>query len=90
MIRRIAQLRGMRPRILEVPVLSPRLSSYWLHLVTPVGASAQPFWVQPAGGEPDARSGDFDAAGDVGLVAAEGDGDDGHAVGEGRPSEASM
>jgi hypothetical protein len=23
----------------EVPVLTPRLSSYWLHLVTPVGAS---------------------------------------------------
>lgn len=39
MIRRIAKLRGKRPRILEVPVLSPRLSSYWLHLVTPVGAS---------------------------------------------------
>ena len=24
--------------IVEVPVLTPRLSSYWLHLVTPVGA----------------------------------------------------
>ena len=39
MIRRIAQLRGKRRLILEVPVLTPRLSSYWLHLVTPVGAS---------------------------------------------------
>jgi uncharacterized protein YbjT (DUF2867 family) len=39
MIRRIARIRGRRPLILEVPVLSPRLSSYWLHLVTPVGAS---------------------------------------------------
>ena len=31
-------LRGRRPRIVEVPVLTPRLSSYWLHLVTPVKA----------------------------------------------------
>ena len=38
MIRRIAAIRGRRPRIVEVPVLSPRLSSYWLHLVTPVRA----------------------------------------------------
>ena len=39
MIERIARIRGRRPRILEVPVLSPRLSSYWLHLVTPVRAA---------------------------------------------------
>ena len=39
MIQRIARLRGKRPLIVKVPVLSPRLSSYWLHLVTPVGAS---------------------------------------------------
>jgi len=39
MIERVARLRGRRPRIVEVPVLSPRLSSYWLHLVTPVRAS---------------------------------------------------
>ena len=39
MIQQIAQLRGKRPLIVKVPVLSPRLSSYWLHLVTPVGAS---------------------------------------------------
>jgi hypothetical protein len=32
-------LRGRRPRIVEVPVLTPRLSSYWLHLVTPVHAN---------------------------------------------------
>jgi uncharacterized protein YbjT (DUF2867 family) len=38
MIERIGELRGRRPRIIEVPVLSPRLSSYWLHLVTPVRA----------------------------------------------------
>jgi uncharacterized protein YbjT (DUF2867 family) len=39
MIERIARLRGRRPRIVEVPLLSPRLSSYWLHLVTPLRAS---------------------------------------------------
>ena len=30
---------GRRRAIVEVPILSPRLSSYWLHLVTPVRAS---------------------------------------------------
>ena len=39
MIERIAHLRGHRRRIVEIPILSPRLSSYWLHLVTPVRAS---------------------------------------------------
>jgi uncharacterized protein YbjT (DUF2867 family) len=39
MIERIARLRGKRRRVVEVPVLSPRLSSYWLHLVTPVRAN---------------------------------------------------
>jgi uncharacterized protein YbjT (DUF2867 family) len=39
MIERIARIRGRRLRIVEVPVLSPRLSSLWLHLVTPVKAS---------------------------------------------------
>jgi len=39
MIERIAAIRGKRPLIVEVPVLSPRLSSYWIHLVTPVRAS---------------------------------------------------
>jgi uncharacterized protein YbjT (DUF2867 family) len=38
MIEYIGELRGRRPRIVEVPVLSPRLSSYWLHIVTPVRA----------------------------------------------------
>ena len=39
MIERIARLRGKRPLIVEVPVLTPYLSSLWLHLVTPVKAS---------------------------------------------------
>jgi uncharacterized protein YbjT (DUF2867 family) len=39
MIERIARIRGRRPLVVEVPVLTPRLSSWWLHLVTPVGAS---------------------------------------------------
>ncbi|MCF8031977.1 MAG: SDR family oxidoreductase [Desulfarculaceae bacterium] len=35
-----AQEAGLRPRIIiPVPVLSPRLSSYWIRLVTPVPAS---------------------------------------------------
>jgi uncharacterized protein YbjT (DUF2867 family) len=38
MIEVIGAIRGRRPLIVEVPVLSPRLSSYWLHLVTPVRA----------------------------------------------------
>jgi uncharacterized protein YbjT (DUF2867 family) len=38
MIERIGRLRRRRPFIVEVPILSPRLSSYWLHLVTPVRA----------------------------------------------------
>lgn len=38
MIERVARLRGRRPLIVEVPLLTPRLSSYWLHLVTPVNA----------------------------------------------------
>jgi uncharacterized protein YbjT (DUF2867 family) len=39
MIERIARLRGKQPLIVEVPLLTPRLSSYWLHLVTPVKAA---------------------------------------------------
>jgi uncharacterized protein YbjT (DUF2867 family) len=39
MVKRIARIRDRRPLILEVPVLTPRLSSYWLHLVTPVRAA---------------------------------------------------
>ena len=38
MIEHIGRIRGRRPLILEVPVLTPRLSSYWLRLVTPVSA----------------------------------------------------
>jgi uncharacterized protein YbjT (DUF2867 family) len=38
MIEEIGRLRGRERLIVEVPVLSPQLSSYWLHLVTPVRA----------------------------------------------------
>ena len=38
-IERIAKLRRRRVALVEVPILSPRLSSLWLHLVTPVHAS---------------------------------------------------
>jgi uncharacterized protein YbjT (DUF2867 family) len=37
LMRTMAEARGMRPRVvLPVPVLTPRLSSLWIHLVTPV------------------------------------------------------
>ena len=39
MIERIAGLLSRSPRIVEVPVLTPYLSSLWLELVTPVNAS---------------------------------------------------
>ena len=39
MIERIAALLGRKPAIIEVPVLTPYLSSLWLNLVTPVNAS---------------------------------------------------
>ena len=38
-VERIAKLRGRHVMLVEVPILSPRLSSLWLHLVTPVNAS---------------------------------------------------
>jgi uncharacterized protein YbjT (DUF2867 family) len=38
MVEAVARLRGKRRAIVEVPVLTPRLSSLWLHLVTPVKA----------------------------------------------------
>lgn len=38
-----ARARGLTRRLIAVPVLSPRLSSYWVHLVTPIPANiAQP------------------------------------------------
>ena len=39
MIERIARIQGKRIHVLEVPALTPRLSSWWLHLVTPVNAA---------------------------------------------------
>jgi len=38
-MRHYGRLVGKRPRIIPVPVLTPRLSSYWLHLVTAVPAN---------------------------------------------------
>ncbi|MBZ0102576.1 MAG: SDR family oxidoreductase [Thermoanaerobaculia bacterium] len=34
-----ARVRGLRRWLLPVPVLTPRLSSYWVHLVTPIPAA---------------------------------------------------
>lgn len=39
MIERIARLKGRRPPLVEVPVLTPRLSALWLELVNPKNAS---------------------------------------------------
>jgi uncharacterized protein YbjT (DUF2867 family) len=39
MLRGYAQARGLKRWLLPVPVLTPRLSSYWVHLVTPVPAN---------------------------------------------------
>jgi hypothetical protein len=35
MMERVARLRGKHPLLVEVPFLTPRLSSLWLYLVTP-------------------------------------------------------
>jgi uncharacterized protein YbjT (DUF2867 family) len=39
MMERAARIRGKHPILIEVPFLTPRLSSLWLHLVTPVNAA---------------------------------------------------
>jgi uncharacterized protein YbjT (DUF2867 family) len=43
MMQTYARLRGLHRLIIPVPVLTPRLSSYWVHLVTPIpSAIARP------------------------------------------------
>ncbi len=43
MMQGYARARGLRRWLIAVPVLTPRLSSYWVHLVTPIPANiAQP------------------------------------------------
>jgi uncharacterized protein YbjT (DUF2867 family) len=39
MMKGYARVRGLRRLLLNVPVLTPRLSSYWVHWVTPVSAA---------------------------------------------------
>jgi uncharacterized protein YbjT (DUF2867 family) len=39
MMERVARLRGKRPVMVEVPFLTPRLSSLWLYLVTPASVA---------------------------------------------------
>jgi hypothetical protein len=39
MMQTFAEVRGLHRRILTVPVLTPRLSAYWINLVTPIPAS---------------------------------------------------
>lgn len=43
MMNGFAKARGLKRRLVSVPLLTPRLSSYWVHLVTPIPAAiAQP------------------------------------------------
>ncbi len=43
MMLRYARLRGLKRKVVIVPFFTPRLSSYWVHLVTPISARiAQP------------------------------------------------
>jgi hypothetical protein len=39
MIMKYARARNLRRYVIPVPVLTPHLSSYWVHLVTPVSAN---------------------------------------------------
>ena len=39
MMERVARIRGKQPLLIEVPFLTPRLSSLWLHLVTPASVA---------------------------------------------------
>ena len=39
MMERVARLRGKHPILIEVPLLTPRLSSLWLYLVTPASVA---------------------------------------------------
>lgn len=39
LVARTARLRGKHPILIEVPLLTPRLSSLWLYLVTPANVS---------------------------------------------------
>jgi len=39
MMERVARIRGKHPLLVEVPFLTPRLSSLWLHLVTPASVA---------------------------------------------------
>ena len=38
MIRRVGQIKGRLPRLVEVPLLTPWLSALWIELVTPARA----------------------------------------------------
>jgi uncharacterized protein YbjT (DUF2867 family) len=39
MIKKYAHVRGLTRWLIPVPVLTPRLSSYWVHLITPIPAN---------------------------------------------------
>ena len=39
MMERVARIRGKHPLLIDVPFLTPRLSSLWLHLFTPASVA---------------------------------------------------
>jgi hypothetical protein len=39
MMQGYARVRGLKRRLVTVPVLTPKLSSYWVHLITPISAN---------------------------------------------------
>lgn len=46
MIREYARIRGLKRYLIRVPVLSHRLSSYWVDLVTPIPAEITRPWIE--------------------------------------------
>jgi uncharacterized protein YbjT (DUF2867 family) len=61
MMMRYAKVRGLTRRLIAVPVLTPRLSSYWVHLITPIPANIARPLIKGLGNEvvvrdPSARS----------------------------------
>ncbi|MBC8094727.1 MAG: DUF2867 domain-containing protein [Akkermansiaceae bacterium] len=52
-----AQARGLKRRLIAVPVLTPRLSSYWVHLVTPIPANIARPLIKGLGSEVIVRDG---------------------------------
>ena len=46
MIEKYAQVRGLKRYLIPVPVLTPKLSSYWVHWTTPLSANITKPWLR--------------------------------------------